>query len=54
VTPRGLARAQAAGYETLVYTVNDEERMRGLRDLDVSGIFTDRPRDALAALSPNS
>jgi glycerophosphoryl diester phosphodiesterase len=54
VTTRGLARAQAAGYETLVYTVNDESRMRTLRDLGVSGVFTDRPSEALAALSPNS
>jgi glycerophosphoryl diester phosphodiesterase len=48
VTPRGLARARAAGYETLVYTVNDERRMGELRDLGVSGIFTDRPAAALA------
>jgi len=54
LTPRGLARAQAAGYETLVYTVNDEARMRALRDLGMSGIFTDRPREAVAALSPDS
>lgn len=52
VTPRGLARAQAAGYETLVYTVNDETRMRALRDLGVSGIFTDRPAEARRALTP--
>jgi glycerophosphoryl diester phosphodiesterase len=54
VTARGVGRAQAAGYETLVYTVNDEARMRELRDLGVGGIFTDRSSEALAALSPNS
>jgi len=54
VTPRGLARAHAAGYETLVYTVNDEVRMRALADLGAGGIFTDRPREALASLSRNS
>jgi glycerophosphoryl diester phosphodiesterase len=51
VTPRGLARAQAAGYETLVYTVNNEARMSALEELGVSGIFTDRPAEALIALS---
>jgi glycerophosphoryl diester phosphodiesterase len=50
VTPRGVARARTAGYETLVYTVNDERRMRTLRDLGVSGIFTDRPREAQEVL----
>jgi glycerophosphoryl diester phosphodiesterase len=51
VTPRGLARARGAGYETLVYTVNDEARMRALDALGVSGIFTDRPAQALTAVS---
>ena len=50
VTARGLARAHARGYEALVYTVNDEARMRELRDLGVSGVFTDRPREALEVL----
>ncbi len=54
VTRRGLEAARRLGLETLVYTVNDESRMRALRELGVSGIFTDRPREALAALSPNS
>jgi glycerophosphoryl diester phosphodiesterase len=54
LTSRGLERAKSAGYETLVYTVNDEARMSALRDLGVSGIFTDRPREALLALSANS
>jgi glycerophosphoryl diester phosphodiesterase len=50
VTPRALAKAQALGYERLVYTVNEERRMRELEGLGVSGIFTDRPAAALAAL----
>jgi glycerophosphoryl diester phosphodiesterase len=32
------------------YTVNDEARMRELRDLGVDGIVTDVPDRALAAL----
>ena len=50
VTRRGLAAARALGLETTVYTVNDEARMLELRDLGVSGIFTDRPDRALAVL----
>jgi glycerophosphoryl diester phosphodiesterase len=50
VTQRGIARAQSLGLETTVYTVNDEARMLQLRDLGVSGIFTDCPGRALAAL----
>jgi glycerophosphoryl diester phosphodiesterase len=50
VTRRGLATAQALGLETTVYTVNDSARMVELRDLGVTGIFTDDPRAALAAL----
>jgi glycerophosphoryl diester phosphodiesterase len=52
VTKRGLAAAQALGLETTVYTVNDTARMLELRDLGVSGVFTDDPRRALAALRP--
>ena len=51
VTRRALAKAEALGYERLVYTVNDAARMRELNELGASGIFTDRPREALAALS---
>jgi glycerophosphoryl diester phosphodiesterase len=47
VTRRGLATAQRLGLETLVYTVNDQARMRELQRLGVSGIFTDRPDLAL-------
>jgi len=50
VTRRGLAAAQALGYETTVYTVNDERRMLELRDLGVGAIFTDLPARALTAL----
>jgi glycerophosphoryl diester phosphodiesterase len=49
VTRRGLAAAQALGYETTVYTVNDERRMLELRELGVGGIFTDLPGRALTA-----
>jgi glycerophosphoryl diester phosphodiesterase len=47
VTPRGLAAARRAGLLRLVYTVNDERRMRELDALGVEGIFTDRPDAAL-------
>lgn len=50
VTRRGLAAARALGLETTVYTVNDERRMLELRDLGVSGVFTDCPDRALRAL----
>ena len=50
LTPRGLAAATRLGYETTVYTVNDERRMLELRDLGVTGIFTDVPDRALRAL----
>jgi glycerophosphoryl diester phosphodiesterase len=50
VTRRGLERARSFGLETTVYTVNDEARLRELRDLGVSGVFTDRPDRALQAL----
>ncbi len=43
VTARGLARAQALGLQTSVYTVNDESRMRDLHAAGVDAIFSDRP-----------
>jgi glycerophosphoryl diester phosphodiesterase len=43
VSARGVARAQAFGLETTVYTVNDADRMRQLAALGVSGIFSDHP-----------
>ncbi len=50
VTQRGLARAKSLQLETTVYTVNDAAQMLELRDLGVSGIFTDYPGRASAAL----
>lgn len=50
LTGRGLDEARRRGFETAVYTVNDETRMEKLRDLGVTGVFTDRPEQALRAL----
>jgi glycerophosphoryl diester phosphodiesterase len=50
VTARGLATARRLGFQAAVYTVNDERRILELRDLGVTGIFTDRPDRALAVL----
>lgn len=50
VTARGLARAARAGLARLVYTVNDEQRMRELVAAGVEGIFTDRPERLRAVL----
>jgi glycerophosphoryl diester phosphodiesterase len=47
VTPRGVRAAQRLGLVPLVYTVNDERRMRDLAAAGVAGIFTDRPERAL-------
>jgi glycerophosphoryl diester phosphodiesterase len=47
VTRRGIRAAQALGLVPLVYTVNDEQRMRDLADAGAAGIFTDRPATAL-------
>jgi glycerophosphoryl diester phosphodiesterase len=47
VTPRGIRAAQRLGLVPLVYTVNDERRMRDLAAAGVTGIFTDRPERAL-------
>ena len=47
VTPRGIRAAQRLGLVPLVYTVNDEKRMRDLASAGVAGIFTDRPERAL-------
>jgi len=51
VTRRGLEAARRLGLETTVYTVNDSTRMLELRELGVTGIFTDDPRRALSALA---
>jgi glycerophosphoryl diester phosphodiesterase len=50
VTSRGLDRAASAALKRLVYTVNDERRMRELVDAGVDGIFTDRPELLRAVL----
>lgn len=50
VTGRGLDAARALGLETTVYTVNEAARMLELAALDVTGIFTDRPEQALQVL----
>jgi len=50
VTRRGIKTAQALGLATTVYTVNDTARMLELRDLGVTGVFTDVPDAALRAL----
>ena len=50
VTPRGIRAAQRLGLVPLVYTVNDERRMRGLAAMGAAGIFTDRPELALRLL----
>ena len=47
VTHRGIAAAQSLDLVPLVYTVNDERRMRELAGLGAAGIFTDRPDRAL-------
>jgi glycerophosphoryl diester phosphodiesterase len=47
VTARGIRAAQRLGLVPLVYTVNDERRMRDLAAAGVAGIFTDRPERAL-------
>ena len=48
----GIRAAQELGLATLVFTVNEPERMRELGALGVTGIFSDRPgvlRESLAA-----
>jgi glycerophosphoryl diester phosphodiesterase len=47
VTRRGLSAAYALGLVPLVYTVNEQARMRELADAGVAGIFTDRLDRAL-------
>jgi glycerophosphoryl diester phosphodiesterase len=47
VTGRGIAAAKRLGLLPLVYTVNEQARMRALESLGAGGIFTDRPELAL-------
>jgi glycerophosphoryl diester phosphodiesterase len=49
----GIRAAQGLGLATLVFTVNEPERMRELGALGVTGIFSDRPgllRESLASV----
>jgi glycerophosphoryl diester phosphodiesterase len=54
VTKRGVAAAHVLGLVPLVYTVNEQARMRELADAGVAGIFTDRPDRALALFQPQA
>jgi Glycerophosphoryl diester phosphodiesterase len=51
VSRRGLATSRRLGYATTVYTVNDERRLLELAELGVTGVFTDCPDRARAALA---
>jgi glycerophosphoryl diester phosphodiesterase len=53
VTPRGIRAAQRLGLVPLVYTVNNERRMRELASAGAAGIFTDRPELALRLFRAN-
>ena len=48
--PASAPERRALGLATTVYTVNEPARMLELAALGVTGIFTDRPRQALACL----
>lgn len=50
VTAARVRTLREAGLEVLVYTVNDTEEALALSALGVRGVFTDRPRELLAAL----
>jgi glycerophosphoryl diester phosphodiesterase len=55
VTTRGLRLAESLGLEATVYTVNEPDRMLELAELNVTGIFSDRPdlvREVLARPDP--
>jgi glycerophosphoryl diester phosphodiesterase len=50
----GIREAERLGLATLVFTVNDPDRMRELGECGVTGIFSDRPgllRDTLQAVA---
>ncbi len=49
-TPQRIAQLRAAGYEVLVYTVNDLATARGLKDAGARGVFSDYP-DRLQSLA---
>ncbi len=48
VDPRLVADAKAHGRRVYVYTVNDPNEMRRLRELGIDGVFTDYPERVLA------
>jgi glycerophosphoryl diester phosphodiesterase len=50
VTPWLLQAARESNLPVQVWTVNDEDTMRRLLDLDVQAIFTDRPSRLLALI----
>jgi len=50
LTRRGLETARRYGFETTGHTVNDDARIAELGRLGVTGVFTDCPDRALAAL----
>ena len=50
LTAERIEELRAAQLEVLVYTVNDVAEALALRELGVRGVFTDRPRELLAAL----
>jgi glycerophosphoryl diester phosphodiesterase len=47
----GIRAAQSLGLATLVFTVNEPDRMRELAELGVTGIFSDRPGLLRASLA---
>jgi glycerophosphoryl diester phosphodiesterase len=47
-SPRFVRQAWAAGYNVIVWTVDDEQHMRDYMDAAVDGIITDRPDLAVA------
>ena len=51
-TPARIAAARRWGRQCLVYTVNDVQRARQLRDMGTRGVFTDFPDRLLHALRP--
>jgi glycerophosphoryl diester phosphodiesterase len=51
VSRRQIAQVHAAGVPLLLYTVNDSMRARGLIETGVRAVFSDFPREVLAALA---